>query len=434
MHAQTYHGQKTAKGNEVNYIKAVLTSIGLMSGLLSAATHAQNSGELRTELGTLDEWQGGAYSANAARNGEYLLEALRREGADTNIIRLEECRVARNYSLAGLYDKAQESMELALADLADFFPHTQVNCRIDQAIHLRLSAQNKLALTTATKALADAQTIAPDEPLLHAKAATELALTLLAERRFDEAKALHQRAAGLAGDAGEEGLAIELRNQIALVDIALQNGEIATLPPIVDDLLNKSADRFGETSLWTAEILERMGGIEVRRNNLARGGRILNLVSSIRTPDPVGLVIDEYRAFQVGEIVRQRIEMSAGGPVEDMYFTGNGFSPLMALRYQLELTHPDRIEVAVQHTAASIAVVRHRNLGNEGTPLIGIEGAIEAHHASREALAGLITRIKTAGVERALPDRFNPLGRLSLADVVFNHVDALWFDTYERDR
>lgn len=411
---------------------ARLAIVGFIS--ISSVAHSQVNSvdEFERANGSLDRWEGGNLALHAAFDGERLVERLRTEGASEGAIRIEECRIARNLSLAGLLEEAQEAMDAALIGLEQMEMHTQIRCMIDQSLVLRQSARSKEALSIAAKALANAHNLPSASNSLLAMAATELALTLSAERQYSEAKALHERALALASEAGERRVQIVLRNQIALVDIALQAGEVRSQMVILHELLERAVNEYGETSLWTAELLERLGGAEVALDNLERGGRILELASNIRTPDPVGLLPDEYRTFQISEIVRQKLEMVSGGKVESTYFLGGGLSPVMALRFQYGMAHSDRIEVSARHVLSTLAVSRHPNGSSEGSGFFGGEGAFEAHHVSREAMTGLIERMKNLGVESVLPDRFNPLGPLSPSDVVFAHLDALWFDTYER--
>ncbi|TWJ09787.1 tetratricopeptide repeat protein [Altererythrobacter ishigakiensis] len=414
-------------------IKIFILAIAVLIAASSTA-HSQTLSieEFEQEYGSLDGWEGGNIARHAAENGEWLVEQLKAEGAEEDIIRTEQCRIARNLSLAGLVEEAREAIEAALIGLEQLAMHTKVSCKIDQTVVLRQSARSKEALSVATLALSDAQKLPQAEQLLVAKATTELALTLLAERQYSEASALHQRALELASEAGREGLPIALRNQISLVDIGLQKGELKSLLPVLHELLEITVNEYGETSLWTAELLERLGGIEVALKHLELGGRMLELASDIRSPDPVGVQPEEYRAWQISEIVRQQLEMASGSKVMGTGYGPAAVSPVMAFRSWRGIAHSDRIEVLARHVSSELAVSRHPNGSSEGSGFFGGEGAFEAHHISREALTGLIERMRTLGVDSSLPDRFNPLGRLSPRDVVFAHLDALWFDTYER--
>lgn len=372
----------------------------------------------------------------AADYAQSRIDGLRAQGADPATVRREECRIVRLQTLGNIHEQAAEGMAAALQGLSEFDPVTRQSCRVDQVTQLRQSARSREALEIAASTFAAVEGMGTDAPPeLRARAASELALTLFARQRYDEARAMHERALALSLEAGEAGRELALRNRIALVDLAFQAGEISSQIASLETMLEGAVERYGETSPWVADILERLGGAEYSRGNLARGARIVELASAIRTPDPVGLLADEYRSYQIAYIMRLQSDIRSGAPVSGTYAIGGGLTPFMGVRLYYDTAHSDRIEVTSRHVASELAVLRNPNKdADAGSQFWGVIGAEEAHHASREALAGLIERIESNGVRQALPDRYNPLGRLSVGDVVFTHVDALWFDSHERQQ
>ncbi|MFZ1743983.1 MAG: hypothetical protein WAT93_14095 [Pontixanthobacter sp.] len=89
--------------------------------------------------------------------------------------------------------------------------------------------------------------------------------------------------------------------------------------------------------------------------------------------------------------------------------------------------HPFRIEAATRYVGSELALLRYSG-SPAGAKFFGTIGALDPHNASREALAGMVNRLESYGPDKALPDGFAPLGKLTPRDVVFTHIDALWFD------
>lgn len=415
---------------QINWMYLVAALIPALLANPLWAQDAEADSQNYTDLDGLEAIQFWSY---AAFDAESQIKAMRESGADPAEIRRLECRLVRLKAQMGIHDEAQAEMQAALVGLSGFDPVTLLGCRVDQVIQLRQSGRSREALPIATATLAELDAVAHEEPVLLVRAATELAHTLYAERRYEEAAAMHERALALSLAAEDGGRELELRNRLALVDLAFQAGELRSQLPVLEAMLETAVERYGEDSLWVADVLERLGAVEYRQRDLSRGVRILELASAIRTPDPVGLLPEEYRTGQVVNIMLQRTEMRRGEPVSATWFMGAGVTPFMGLRYSFGLDHPDRIEVASRHVAAELAVLRYPDKREEAADMFtGVLGAEEAHHASREALAGLIERISRNGVGEALPDRFNPLGELTATDVVFTHVDALWYDSHDR--